>query len=217
MEFLDFFRFRFELLFKVLLNEFLSIFLLVFLFLMKFELLLNEGLNEFLSKTLHEVKFVLENDHTEEHFSALKFALSKLELSYLTDFFHDWFDFVLEFFIEGNQLQSSIYWIRAFSLGQLIILSLVICVDQVINFGDFICCCYFGSISLVVDDDLLSIEKWKTKGLILSEMVLFFIVLFAEHSFYCFINMFNFLDYYKLCKLNKCGKSVYVVQQYLDM
>lgn len=72
-------------------------------------------------------------------------------------------------------------------------MSFVIRVDEVVDLGDFISGCYFGSVSLVVDDDFLPIEERKAEGLVFSEVVLFFIVLFAKHSFYCLINMFNFL------------------------
>lgn len=185
MKFLDFFCFGLELFIEVLFNKFIPIVLLIFFLLVELKLLLNDGLNILLSETFYQVELVLENDHTKKDFSAFELTFAKLEFPNFSDFFHNGFDFIFELLIKCDQLKCPINRVETFSLCKLFILSFIIRVYEVVDFCDFLCWCYLGSISFVVNDDLLPVQKWKTKSLILSEMVLFLIILFSQHFFYC--------------------------------
>ena len=143
--------------------------------------MLDNGLNELLSETFYQIKFVFKNHYAEKYFSIFELALSELEFSNLTNFFHYWFNFTFQFFIKSHYLNCTVD--RVWAVDWLRFFIIVFSIDHIINLADFLCDCYFWSISFVIYNDSFPWFKRNIKGMKFSKVILLFVVFFAQHYF----------------------------------
>ena len=128
-----------------------SVIVLVLFILMELEFLLDNSLNIIFSETLNQIKFVFENYNAEKYFSVFELSLSKLEFSYLSNFFQYWLNFTFELLIKSHQLYCTIHWIWTIHLLGFFVI--IFSIYHVINLSNFLSDSYFWSISFVIYDD----------------------------------------------------------------
>lgn len=116
MKFLDLFSFGLKLFLEVFFYQLVSVIFFILFFLVELELLLNDRLDVLLPEAFDQVEFVLENNNTEENLSVFKLSFPEFELPDFTYLFHHRLYFVLELFVESNQLQAPINRVRTFGL-----------------------------------------------------------------------------------------------------
>ncbi len=102
VKFLDFLRLWLKLFLEISRDELISVVFLVLLFLMELKMFLDDVLDVLLSETLDQVKLILENDHTEEHFPVFELSLTELEFSHFSNLFYYCFNLTLQILIESN-------------------------------------------------------------------------------------------------------------------